>query len=124
MKEKENELHNTMVVSIHNAVHYIWGDNCDGWHLLKTETLSVIQEKMPPATSEKLHFHTHAQQLFYILSGTAAFEIEGQIIIVNAKESLHVTKGIKHCIANKSDEDLNFLLISEPDSNSDRHNIL
>ena len=26
------------------AEHYKWGSICDAWHLLKIETLSVIQE--------------------------------------------------------------------------------
>lgn len=113
-----------MVKSIQNAEHYIWGNNCDGWRLLNTETLSVIQEKMPPGTSELLHFHNYSQQVFYILSGIATFEIEGQIIIVKANESLHIPNGIKHFIANKNDEDLNFLVISQPNSHSDRINII
>ncbi|MDQ2718298.1 MAG: cupin domain-containing protein [Bacteroidota bacterium] len=120
---EESELHSIEVKSIHNAEHYIWGDHCDGWHLLKTKTLSVIREKMPPKTSEQLHFHHHARQLFYILSGRATFEIEEKIIIVNATESLQIAKGTKHRIANKGKDDLNFLVISEPASHGDRQNV-
>ena len=109
--------------SIKNAESYIWGDGCDGWHLLKTESLSVIQERMPPGTSEQLHFHKHAQQVFYILSGVATFEIDGQIFIINAKESIHIPKMTKHYIANKGDQDLDFLVISEPKSHGDRQNL-
>jgi hypothetical protein len=32
-----------MIVSIENAEHYIWGEICDGWHLLKRDDMSVIQ---------------------------------------------------------------------------------
>jgi mannose-6-phosphate isomerase-like protein (cupin superfamily) len=99
------------------------GDGCFGWHLLKTDTLSVIQEKIPPVTSEQLHFHTHAQQVFYILSGVAVFEIDGQVIVINAKESNHIPKMIKHCISTKGDQDLEFLVISEPKSDGDRQNL-
>lgn len=53
-----------MITSAENAEHYIWGDHCDGWHLLKTERLSVIQERMPPGTAEQRHYHERAQQLF------------------------------------------------------------
>ncbi len=113
-----------MIRSINNASHYTWGNNCDGWHLLNTETLSVIQEKMPAGTSEQLHFHHHAQQLFYILSGIATFETEGNISIVKANESIHIAAGIKHCIANKNEQDLHFLVISQPNSQRDRTNIL
>jgi mannose-6-phosphate isomerase-like protein (cupin superfamily) len=110
-------------ISIRNAEHYSWGENCDGWHLLKTDSLSVIQEKMPPGTAEQLHFHTHAQQLFYILSGTATFEVEEQVTVVKAHESIHVPKGTKHFISNTGDTDLVFLVISEPRSHGDRQNL-
>ena len=108
------------MTSIQNAEHYTWGNNCDGWHLLKTDTLSVIQEKMPPGSSEQPHFHRDAQQLFYVLSGVATFEIDGEILAVAAKESIHIPKMSKHCISNLGKEDLEFLVISEPKSHGDR----
>lgn len=109
-----------MIKSIDNAEHYVWAGNCDGWHLLKTESLSVIREKMPPGTTEKRHFHHSAQQLFYVLSGTASFELEGEVFLINPGESIHVERGKKHCIANRGAVDLEFLVISEPKSHGDR----
>lgn len=109
--------------SIKNSEHYSWGNNCDGWHLLSTDGLSVIQEKMPPGTAEKLHVHTNAQQLFYILSGVATFEIDGQSSVVHANESIHIPKMTKHCIANKGDKELEFLVVSAPKSHGDRQNL-
>jgi len=109
-----------MIKSTKNAAHYKWGNNCDGWHLLKTDSLSVIQERMPLSASEKLHFHMQSQQLFYILSGTATFEIEGEIFTVNSHETIHVPKGKKHYIANLGPAELEFLVISEPKSHGDR----
>jgi mannose-6-phosphate isomerase-like protein (cupin superfamily) len=103
--------------------HYTWGGNCDGWHLLKTDGLSVIREKMPPGTAEQLHFHEHAQQLFYILSGVATVETNDQEMLVNTNESIHIPKMTKHRIANKSDQVLEFLVISEPKSHGDRQNL-
>ena len=58
-----------MVVSIENAEHYIWGDICDGWHLLKREDISIIQERVPPGATEAMHYHNTARQFFYILEG-------------------------------------------------------
>jgi|SRR6185503_2010344 len=112
-----------MITSTDNAEHYTWGDQCDGWHLLRTDSLSVIQESMPPGTSEQLHFHQHAQQLFYILSGTAAFEIDGEIKTVNAGKSVHIPKTTRHRISNNGNTDLHFLVISEPKSHDDRVNL-
>jgi mannose-6-phosphate isomerase-like protein (cupin superfamily) len=112
------------VISIQNAAHYTWGDNCDGWHLSKTKSLSVIQEKMPLGTSEQLHFHDRAQQVFYILSGVASFEIEGKFTMVKANESIAIPAGARHLIANENSEELNFLVISQPNSHLDRTNIV
>ena len=40
-------------ISAQNAEHYRWGPHCDGWHLLKSETLSVIQQRMPGGTADQ-----------------------------------------------------------------------
>jgi quercetin dioxygenase-like cupin family protein len=112
-----------MITSTDNAEHFIWGNQCDGWHLLKSDSLSIIQERMPPGTSEQLHYHEHAQQVFYILSGTATFEIEGEVKIVNPGQSIHIAPNTKHQILNNSDSDLHFLVISEPKSRGDRVNV-
>jgi len=109
--------------SIKNAESFTWGDDCVGWHLLKTDSLSIIQEKIPPGSSELLHIHKNPQQLFYILSGVATFEIDGRTVVINAKESIHIPKMTKHCITNKGDQDLEFLVISEPKSHGDRQNL-
>ncbi len=112
-----------MITSIENAKHFMWGDACDGWHLLRSDSLSVIQERMPPGTSEQLHYHERAQQSFYILSGTATFEIEVESKTVSAGQSMHISKNAIHRIINNEHEDLHFLVISEPKSNGDRINI-
>lgn len=112
-----------MMKSINNAEHYNWGKNCDGWYLLKTDGLSVIQERMPPGTSENLHYHRHSQQLFYILSGVATFEIEEKIVVVKTNESIHIPNGKRHYVSNKEMSILEFLVISEPKSHGDREDL-
>jgi hypothetical protein len=47
-----------------------------GGTLWTNASLSVKQERMPAGTSEALHYHEHAQQFFFILKGTATFEID------------------------------------------------
>jgi mannose-6-phosphate isomerase-like protein (cupin superfamily) len=112
-----------MVVSIENAQHYKWGDNCDGWHLHATDALSVIQEKMPAGTSEKYHLHENARQIFFILSGTASFEMDGRMYTLNPVDSIHVPANTPHKIINSSANDLHFLVISQPRVKEDRVNI-
>ncbi len=31
------------IVDTLSAEHYLWGNGCDGWHLLKRDDLSVIE---------------------------------------------------------------------------------
>ena len=52
-----------------NAEHYKWGESSDGWHLLKSDNLSVIEENVPPCEKEIRHVHVRAQQFFYVLEG-------------------------------------------------------
>jgi mannose-6-phosphate isomerase-like protein (cupin superfamily) len=112
-----------MITSIENAEHYTWGAQCHSWHLLKSDSLSVIQERMPPGTNEQLHYHERSQQVFYILSGTATFEVEGEMKTVEANQSIHIPPNTKHYILNNSDADLHFLVISEPKAHGDRVNV-
>ena len=107
-------------ITLANSENYKWGSNCDGWHLLKNEGLSVIREKMPPGTTEQAHLHTKAQQLFYILSGVAVFDISGELTIVMANESFHIPPNTLHRIFNNGKDDLHFIVISQPRSHGDR----
>jgi mannose-6-phosphate isomerase-like protein (cupin superfamily) len=108
------------MISIENAEHYSWGETCDGWHLVKNEELSVIQERLPPGASETKHFHNYSRQFFYILSGNAVIEVGGKRETLNAREGIEIPPGVRHQIFNESDRDVEFLVISQPPSHGDR----
>jgi mannose-6-phosphate isomerase-like protein (cupin superfamily) len=110
------------VVNRGNADHYRWGNDCDGWHLVKDEHLSVIEELMPPGAAEIRHHHQRAQQFFYILSGEVLMEIEGQTTLVAAGSGIRVLPGTRHQIRNPSSSAARFLVISQPPSHGDRIN--
>ncbi len=103
--------------------HYQWGEGCDGWNLVEEETLSVKKERMPAGTAENLHYHEKAQQFFFILSGTASFEIDGEKIEVNTQEGIHIKAGQKHRILNQTETELEFILSSQPSTTGDRINL-
>jgi len=103
-----------------NAPHYVWGDNCDGWHLLQESDLSVIEERMPPGASEVRHFHRNAQQFFFILSGQATMETDGERILLLAGQGVAIPPGTRHQFRNHSEEPVRFLVISQPPSHGDR----
>ncbi len=107
--------------SVKNAERYLWGDGCDGWHLLNRDDFSVIQERMPPGTSEKMHFHKFARQFFFVLDGTATVDFDGEQIVLEKHQGIEVHPGISHRMCNETSEDLSFLVFSVPKSHGDRY---
>lgn len=106
--------------STRTAEHYRWGDCCDGWYLVKNDKLNIIQEKMPPGTSETRHLHHKAQQFFYVLAGEAALEIDGKTVVLKQHEGALVPPGSAHRMQNMSKRVLEILVTSEPPSHGDR----
>lgn len=107
-------------ISTASAEHYHWGDGYDGWHLLRADDLSVIEERVPPGRAEVRHLHRRAHQFFYILHGVATLEIAGVVHTVRGGEGIDVPPGQPHQLRNDSAEDLHFLVISAPKSHGDR----
>ena len=100
--------------------HYAWGNACDGWHLVKAAALSVVEEQMPPGTSEVRHWHARARQFFYVLSGTLLIEVEGATHELGAGIGLELPSGTAHQARNVGHEDVRFLVISSPPHQGDR----
>ena len=107
-------------ISTGNAEHYCWGEACDGWHLLAGDDLSVIEERMPPGTAEQRHRHVRARQFFYVLEGEAVLELEGIRHQLRRGDGLHVPPGAAHQMHNVSNADVQFLVVSAPQSHGDR----
>ena len=108
------------IVSIESSEHYSWGEQCDGWHLVKSDNLSVIQEKMPPNTSESSHSHQFSEQFFYILSGTATMLLKNEVVTLTANEGIHIKAGVFHQLCNLSTDELHFIVTSTPPSHGDK----
>lgn len=107
-------------VSRDNAEHYTWGDRCDGYFLLKHAEIHVIEERMPPGTSEQAHYHERARQLFYVLEGELTMRFEAGDVIVSGGSALEIDPGALHQARNESAKDVRFLVISVPPSRGDR----
>ena len=110
------------IASLETGRHYVWGGNCDGWHLASSPNLSVIQERVPSGASELRHLHRKAEQFFYVLNGIATLEIDGAIHVLRQNEGCHVPAGMPHTLSNQHDQLLEFLVISTPPSHGDREN--
>jgi len=115
------------IISTKTADHYKWGGDLgtssDGWHLVKTPNLSVIEELMPPGTSERRHYHLHARQFFYVLDGVLTLEIEEQLVVLQAGEGIEVSPHQPHQAFNRSAHPVRMLVTSQPPSHGDRINL-
>jgi mannose-6-phosphate isomerase-like protein (cupin superfamily) len=119
MNDQKEELP-LSIVSPSNVEHYVWGDSCDGWHLVLHTDLSVIEECVPAGASEVCHYHQKAQQFFFILGGQATMEVDGQLLNLSTGQGLRIPPGTPHRFCNESDEPVRFLVISQPPSHGDR----
>lgn len=118
------------IVSSNNAEHYQWGEpnhqgqKSDGWHLVKTPTLSVIQERVPTGCAEVKHYHEHAEQFFFVLQGIATIELENEVLQLQPHHGLHIPAGKAHQLRNEHSQDLVFTVTSTPPSHGDRIQVL
>jgi mannose-6-phosphate isomerase-like protein (cupin superfamily) len=117
----------TRTISAKTAEHYTWGGpqatDCDGWHLVKTPDLSVIEERMPSGTREQRHLHRRARQFFLVLEGELVLEVESEEFILGAGEGLEIAPGTAHQAINRSSSAVRFLVTSQPPSHGDRQAI-
>ncbi len=107
-------------ISTANAEHYTWGNNCDGWYLVRTPDLNIIEESMPPGTSETRHHHVRARQFFFVLEGELTLEIEHHDFPLKAGEGIEIAPGQSHQAINCSQRAVRILVISQPPSHGDR----
>jgi mannose-6-phosphate isomerase-like protein (cupin superfamily) len=107
-------------ISRKNAEHYTWGKVCDGWHLLNSPGLSVIQELVPPGAAEARHYHARAQQFFFVLTGEGVMELADGEVVLGPKQGVAVPPKTPHRLLNRGRKDLTFLVISAPMSHGDR----
>jgi mannose-6-phosphate isomerase-like protein (cupin superfamily) len=110
------------IASIQTGKHYDWGATCDGWHLVASPNLSVIQERVPSGSSEVRHLHNRAEQFFYVLKGIATLEVAGVTHALKPNEGFHVPANVPHTLSNEHKQTLEFLVISTPPSHGDREN--
>jgi mannose-6-phosphate isomerase-like protein (cupin superfamily) len=109
-----------MPTSAATAEHYTWGQNCDGWYLVRTSTLHIIEERMPPGTAEKAHHHVHARQFFYVLAGELTLTLNEDTHTLRAHEGMEIAPGEIHQAINRSNAPVRFLVTSQPPSHGDR----
>ena len=90
---------------------------------LGADHLAVVHYELAPGEqfSGGLHTHHDQEELFYVLEGTATFEVgtDGENVDVAAGEAIRFAPGEFQCGRNESDGDVVALALAAPGS---RHN--
>lgn len=109
------------VVNRQTAPRHVWQEVCEAWTLADGPDLSVKLERMPPETAETRHRHEHARQVFFVLSGRLAIEVGGEVHQLAPRDGLEVRPGLPHKVENRASAPVDFLVISAPSADGDRH---
>lgn len=107
-------------VDVTTAEHYMWGGVSDGWRLLDTPGLSVIEERVPAGAGEEWHVHDTARQFFYILEGSAELRTPDGVVGLAARQGVEISPGVAHRFVNPGTTETRFLVISGPSTRGDR----
>ncbi|WP_416821593.1 cupin domain-containing protein, partial [Cronobacter sakazakii] len=94
--------------------------DCDGWHLVKNQNLSVIHERMPVGRAEQRHYHEQSRQCFFVLSGELTMALNGERVTLTAGEAIEIPPLAPHQARNDGQEAVEFLVISQPTTRGDR----
>jgi mannose-6-phosphate isomerase-like protein (cupin superfamily) len=121
--KQPNEGSAELKVDRESVQHYKWGADCDGWVLSPSRDQLVLEERMPPRTAERRHFHSKARQFFYVLSGSLTMELDGLIHRLSARSGIEIHPGSNHQARNDGVSDVYFLVISTPTTRGDRTDI-
>jgi mannose-6-phosphate isomerase-like protein (cupin superfamily) len=112
------------IVSTANAEHYKWGGpnatDCDAWYLVRTPEINIIEELMPPGTSETLHHHVQARQFMFVLEGQLTLMVEYHDFLLHPGQGLEIAPGQLHQAINRSNAPARFVVTSQPPSHDDR----
>jgi mannose-6-phosphate isomerase-like protein (cupin superfamily) len=114
LSEGKNVVHRTTVTP------RPWGDRCLSWDLVDCEDLIVVEEEMPPGTSETPHRHRKAHQFFFVLEGRLEIDVAGVVHRLDPFHGLEVLPTVLHVVRNSSAGTTRFLAVAAPTTKGDR----
>lgn len=86
-------------------------------------TLALFVNMCRPARARCGIAMNKARQFFYILSGCAAMEMNGQSFTLESGKGVEVPPGVAHRFYNPFNAPVDFLVISHPSTRGDRVNL-
>ncbi len=75
---------------------------------------SVAQVLLPPGKASRRHYHPVAEESYFILTGQARLELDGESAYLGAGDAVAIPSGVVHQIHNGGETDLIFLAVCVP----------
>lgn len=97
--------------------------NCQAYDLIDVPARRFTYEQMPSGESEVTHLHDRAHQVFHVLSGTLMVEVEDEVLVAHARDTIEVPAGTPHRALTGRDQGATFILFSTPSTVADRRGV-
>lgn len=82
--------------------------------LTAAENLLLVRVRMPPGRAHQFHRHPEAEEIIYVIEGTAEQWVGEESRRMVAGESAHIPRDVVHGTYNAGDDTLVFLAILSP----------
>lgn len=76
--------------------------------------MSMLRQTLPPGGATSTHIHHNCEETVYPLVGNPTMTIDGNAFELALGETAVVPRGTPHAIANRSNEEIEFLFIVTP----------
>jgi mannose-6-phosphate isomerase-like protein (cupin superfamily) len=75
---------------------------------------SLAEIRHPPGIASKEHYHTEAEEVYYVLSGQGQVRIDGETQIIGPGDVVVIIPNQRHTVWQMGDEDLVLLVTCVP----------
>ncbi len=75
---------------------------------------SLAEIHHPPGTASQAHYHTEAEEVYYVLTGQGAVEIDGQVQDLRPGDVVVIVPGQRHKVWPRGNDDLVLLVTCVP----------
>jgi mannose-6-phosphate isomerase-like protein (cupin superfamily) len=75
---------------------------------------SLAEIRHPPGTASQEHYHTEAEEVYYVLEGQGAVRVDGQTRTIGPGDVVIITPGERHTVWQEGEGDLVLLVTCVP----------
>ena len=75
---------------------------------------SLAEIRHPPGTASQEHYHTVAEEVYYVLSGRGGIRVDGEIRTIGSGDVVVIVPGERHTVWQEGEGDLVLLVTCVP----------